>query len=123
MSLKDKACAFLQLAASGNVQTAYEKFIAPNFIHHNQYFKGDRQSLLTAMEEAHKTSPNKPIEIKQTLEEGDKVMTHSLVSRQDSAQANIAVVHIFRFENNQIAELWDLGQMIDVQSPNENGMF
>jgi hypothetical protein len=35
----------------------------PSFIHHNQFFKGDRQSLLTAMQDASKTSPNKSVEI------------------------------------------------------------
>lgn len=123
MTQKDKAISFLKMAGSGDVKAAYEKFIAPNFIHHNQYFKGDRQSLLTAMEEAHKASPNKAIEVKRAVEEGDTVMTHSLVTRQDSTQPDIAVVHIFRFEKDQIVEFWDLGQAIDKNSPNEKGMF
>ncbi len=123
MTQKDKAISFLKMAGSGDVKAAYEKFIAPNFIHHNQYFKGDRQSLLTAMEEAHKASPNKAIEVKRAVEEGDTVMTHSLVTRQDSTQPDIAVVHIFRFEKDKVVELWDLGQAIDKNSPNEKGMF
>jgi hypothetical protein len=32
-------------------------------------------------------------------------------------------VHIFRFEDNRIAELWDIGQPISKTSPNENGPF
>jgi len=48
------------------------------------------------------------------------VITHSLVSKKD---ADIAVVHIFRFENNKVVELWDLGQVIDPKSPNTNGLF
>lgn len=111
------------MAGSGNVQAAYDQFIANNFIHHNQYFKGDRNSLLTAMEEAHKASPNKRIEIKQCFEEGDTVITHSLVVRQNSEEPNIAVVHIFRFEGDKVAELWDLGQLLTKDSPNENGAF
>ncbi len=72
------------------------------------------------MQEAHETSPNKSIEIKQCIEEGDTVVTHSLVVKEDM---EIAVVHIFRFENDQIAELWDLGQVIEKDTPNENGLF
>jgi predicted SnoaL-like aldol condensation-catalyzing enzyme len=123
MSKKEMAVAFLKLAASGEIKTAYDKFIAPWFIHHNQYFKGDRQSLMTAMEEAHTMSPNKSIEVKRVFEDGDTVITHSLVMRKDASKPPIAVVHIFRFENDRVAELWDLGQEILEDSPNENGPF
>ena len=34
-----------------------------------------------------------------------------------------AVVHFFRFEKGRIAEMWDVGQEIPSDSPNENGMF
>jgi predicted SnoaL-like aldol condensation-catalyzing enzyme len=109
MSHKEMAASFLKMAGGGDVKAAYEKFIAPDFIHHNQYFKGDRQSLMNAMEEAHKKSPNKSIDVKQVLEDGDFVITHSLVARTDPAQSPIAVVHIFRFKHDRVVELWDLG--------------
>lgn len=123
MTRKEIAQSFLRMAASGKVKEAYDQFISPHFIHHNQYFKGDRQSLLIAMEEAHQSSPNKSIEIKKTYEDGNTVITHSLVTRKDSSQMAIAVVHIFRFENDQVIELWDLGQEILKDSPNKNGPF
>lgn len=120
MTHKQMAVEFLKLAGSGYVAEAYERYVAQDFIHHNQYFKGDRQSLLTAMEEAHKVSPNKLIDTKYVYEDKDTVITHSLVVKE--AQ-DIAVVHIFRFKNDQIAELWDLGQLISQDSPNTNGLF
>src|SRR5687768_409867 len=123
MSRKELATSFLKMAASGDVRAAYEKFIAPTFTHHNQYFKGDRESLMIAMEEASKISPNKGIEIKHIYEDGNTVITHSLVIRKDSMKAPIAVVHIFRFEDNRVVELWDLGQELMRDSPNENGAF
>jgi len=123
MSNKHSATSFLKMAGSGDVRAAYDKFVAANFIHHNQYFKGDRQSLMLAMEEASTTSPNKSIDIKHIYEDGDTVITHSLVTRQDPTASNVAVVHIFRFANDRIVELWDLGQQIAKDSPNENGMF
>ena len=120
---KDAAKSFLQMAGTGKVQEAYDRYIAPSFIHHNAYFKGDRLSLLTAMQEASKTSPNKSIEVKHIYEDGDTVITHSLVTRQDPKAPEIAVVHIFRFEQDRVAELWDVGQPISEDSPNANGMF
>jgi predicted SnoaL-like aldol condensation-catalyzing enzyme len=121
MSNKDKATSFLKMAASGDVRSAYEKFIAKNFIHHNQYFKGDRESLMLAMEQASKISPNKSFNIKYCYEEGDTVITHSEVVKEN--QILIAVVHILRFEQGRVVELWDLGQEIKKDSPNTNGPF
>jgi predicted SnoaL-like aldol condensation-catalyzing enzyme len=34
-----------------------------------------------------------------------------------------AVVHIVRFDGEKIAEMWDVGQAVPADSPNENGMF
>jgi predicted SnoaL-like aldol condensation-catalyzing enzyme len=123
MSPKEMAVSFLKMAGSGKVREAYEQFIAPDFIHHNQYFKGDRESLMLAMEEAARKSPNKSIDIKHVYEAGDTVITHSHVIRHDPAEPGIAVVHVFRFKNGRVAELWDLGQPMMKDSPNENGMF
>jgi hypothetical protein len=44
------------------------------------------------------------------------------VTREDPEAPGIAVVHIFRFEQDRVAELWDLGQPILKQSPND-GLF
>ena len=123
MTRKESATTFLKMASSGDVRAAYDKFIAPDFMHHNQYFKGDRESLMLAMEEACTKSPNKSIDVKHVYEAGDIVVTHSLVTRQNPEEPAIAVVHIFRFENDRVAELWDLGQPILKDSPNKNGMF
>ncbi len=123
MARKETAISFLKMTAAGHVRAAYAQYVAPHFIHHNQYFKGDRQSLMLAMEDASKKTPNKTIETKQAFEEGDSVITFSHVTRQNADDLSIAVVHIFRFESDRIVELWDLGQQVMKDSPNENGIF
>jgi predicted SnoaL-like aldol condensation-catalyzing enzyme len=120
MIKKEIAEAFLKSVGYGKVKEAFSRFVAPGFIHHNQYFKGDRLSLEKAMEEAHNESPNKSVEIRHCYQDGDIVITHSLVVKAD---ADIAVVHIFKFKEDKIIELWDLGQVISPDSPNENGLF
>ena len=120
MTNKEIAQSFLQLAGLGNVKEAFDKYVSEDFIHHNQYFKGDRRSLLIAMTEAHTQQPNKSVDTKNTFEEGETVITHSLVSNE---KMEIAVVHIFRFCDGKICELWDLGQEIAKNSPNEHGLF
>ena len=75
------------------------------------------------MIEAHQASPNKTLEVKQVFEDGDRVITHSKVVKQTPIGMTIAAVHIFKFENNQVVELWDLGQVVSKDSPNENGLL
>ena len=120
---KESAVAFLQMAGTGDVRDAYARFIAPGFVHHNPHFEGDRQSLMEAMVQAHRASPNKAVEVQRVFEDGDHVITHSRVVRQDPAASEIAVVHIFRFEADRVAELWDVGTELPQDSPNENGAF
>jgi predicted SnoaL-like aldol condensation-catalyzing enzyme len=47
---------------------------------------------------------------------------HSCVQHAPS-EPDIAVVHIFRFESERIAELWDVGMQAPKDSPNQYGLF
>lgn len=122
ISHREMACSFLELVASGKVREAYRRYVSPAFRHHNAYFRGDRESLLRGMEENAVTHPHKQLDIRKIMEDGELVMTYSHV-RFDPGNPGVAVVHIFRFEEDAIVELWDLGQAIPADSPNENGMF
>lgn len=121
-SNKNAAASFLRLVASGKVREAYDHHVSADFRHHNAFFRGDRQSLMRAMEENAAKSPAKLLEVKRTLEDGDYIAVHSLI-RQSAQDRGAAAVHIFRFENDRIAELWDVSQAIPKDSPNEHGMF
>ncbi len=122
LSQREIAQAFLMLVASGRVREAYDKYVSPEFRHHNPFFAGDRESLMLAMEENAVENPEKKLEIKLTLEDGDLVTTYSHV-RQKPEDIGVAVVHIFRFVDDLIVELWDVGQQIPKKSTNENGVF
>lgn len=121
-SPKDQAVDFLQLIVSGKIEEAYKKYVSPEFRHHNPYFPGDADSLMQAMKENDRISPNKMVEVKQTIEEGENVMVYSHI-KQNPEDLGGAVVHIFRFQKGKIIEMWDIGQPIPEDSPNENGMF
>jgi predicted SnoaL-like aldol condensation-catalyzing enzyme len=122
MNNQDKALSFLEMASSGNVSEACSKFVGAGFRHHNPFFEGTAQALQAGMEKNARQNPNKIFEIKRVIAEGDLVVTHSHV-RQTPEALGAAVVHIFRFENGKIVELWDLGQPIPAESINKNGMF
>ena len=119
---KQTAIDFLKLASNGKSRAAFSKYVSKNFKHHNIYFKGDRETLMIAMEDNAMKNPDKIFDIKRSLEDGDLVATHSHV-RQKPGDPGAAVVHIFRFEDDKIAELWDLGQPVPLETVNENGIF
>ncbi len=121
-SHREKAISFLNLVASGKVREAYDTYVSLDFKHHNAYFRGDREWLMRAQEENAKKNPLLALETKLSLEDGDLVATFSHV-RQNPDDPGAALAHIFRFEDDLIVELWDIGQAIPEDSPNENGVF
>jgi predicted SnoaL-like aldol condensation-catalyzing enzyme len=121
-SRKEVVRSFLQMAAIGAASKAFDLYAAPNFRHHNPYFRGDAQSLARAMEENAAQNPDKTFHVERVIEEGELVAVHSRVRLKPGGSDN-AVVHIFRFENDRVAELWDIGMGAPEGSPNENGMF
>ena len=121
-SHKDMATTFLRLAGTGKVHEAYERYAGSGFRHHNPYFKGDSHSLMVAMDENATKFPQKVLEVKHALEDGNYVAVHSRVLHEPNGK-EVAVFHLFRFEGDQLVELWDVGQEAPDKSPNENGMF
>ena len=119
---KQTAMTFLRLCAAGKAREAFRTHAAASIRHHNPYFRGDADTLANAMDENAAQCPEKVFEIQRALEDGEFVAVHSRV-RMKPGDADIAVVHILRFENGRVAELWDIAALVPKDSPNENGMF
>lgn len=117
----EAAADFLRLAARGDVQAAFDRYVDEAFQHHNPYFPGDRQALLLAMQQSAQGEPNRSFDVQRVIASGHHVVVHSRLVREDGAE--FAVVHICRFECDRIVELWDLAQPVPRESPNEHGMF
>lgn len=122
MENRDIAVAFLRMCARGEVRDAYRRHVADGFVHHNAWFPGDRESLLLAMEKSAATEPDKAFEVRHVVDGGERIAVLSHVVRAE-AGAEYAVVHILRFEDGRIVEMWDLAQEIPKDSPNALGMF
>jgi len=119
---KETVVEFLQLAATGHAREAFEKHAAPGFRHHNPHFDGSPDALREGMDANARQFPDKRLEVKLALEDGDLVSTLCHV-RHTRDQAGFAVAHIFRFSGDRIIELWDLAQAVPEKSPNPHGMF
>jgi predicted SnoaL-like aldol condensation-catalyzing enzyme len=78
-------------------------------------------ALLDGIVAAAKSTTDHSIDIKHVVADGDFVAVHSHVPRP--GEPGIAVVHLFKFEGDRIAELWDIAQMIPGDVKNADGMF
>jgi predicted SnoaL-like aldol condensation-catalyzing enzyme len=121
-SNRDAAVAFLQDASSGRLREAFDRYTAPDLIHHNPYFRGDAASLRQAMEKDAAVHPNKVLQVQHALADGDLVAVHSWV-RMHGDDPGYALVHIFRFAGDRVVELWDIAAPVPPNSPNQHGMF
>ena len=121
-SQKRVAAGFLRLAAAGRIDEAFAKFIAPGFTHHNPYFASDAESLKAGMAANARQFPQKALDVLRVIGEEDLVAVHSRV-RHTPDERGFALVHIFRFEGDRVAELWDVAMEIPGDMKNASGMF
>ena len=119
---KQAALSFLKMAASGEVEEAYEKFVHRDFYHHNPYFASDRESLMRGMKENSKQFPDKVFESLRAVQDGNLVAVHGRV-RLKSDSPWIALIHVFRFKGNRIIEEWEASLETPKESPNKEGLF
>ncbi len=119
---KEIAVDFLQLVVAGNIDEAYTNYVNMHGKHHNVYYSAEFSSLKRGMIENHEQFPNKRLMVKNVLGDGNLVAVHSNIIMK-AEEPGMAVVHIFRFEAGRIVEMWDIGQVIPLESPNRMGAF
>lgn len=121
-SNKELAVQFLRLISSGKVDEAYDRFVSPTGKHHSPHFAAGFDALKAAMKENYSQFPEKKADIKHVVGDDDMVAVHSHVVLTPG-DPGFAIVHLFRFENGKIVELWDFTQHAPADSPNIDGLF
>ncbi len=119
---KQVAVKFLQLVVAGQIEEAYRNYVDLRGKHHNLSFPAGFPALQKAMIENHVQFPSKQLTVKNLVGEGDLVAVHSHIVLRPG-ETGIAVVHLFRFHDDKIVEMWDCGQPVQADSLNENGAF
>lgn len=122
MNNKDKVRGFFKLLTEQKVKEAFDNFVSGEFKHHNQHTKAGRESLIEGMTGAHNQFTSMTITVKQIFEDGDYVITHSLV-KINLDHLGFICVHICRFFDGKIVEFWDLASPVLEDSMNEDGAF
>jgi predicted SnoaL-like aldol condensation-catalyzing enzyme len=112
---------FLRYARAGD-RAGIERLVTPTARHHSACFAAGMPVLFDAMVAAAASVPERVTVVKRVLADGEYVVVHSHVQPKPG-DAGVAVVHIFRFEGDRIAELWDVGQPVPADNPNSDGMF
>jgi predicted SnoaL-like aldol condensation-catalyzing enzyme len=119
---KQAAVQFLQLVVAGRIDDAYRHYIDLQGKHHNPFFPAGFPALKKAMSENHGQFPNKRLSVRNVLGDGDLVAVHSHLVL-GPGEAEMTVVHLFRFQGERIVEMWDCGQPVPADSPNVDGVF
>jgi predicted SnoaL-like aldol condensation-catalyzing enzyme len=99
-----------------------DRFIAPDYIQHNQGVAPGREALKAFLVLAQAETPGARHDIKRTFVDGDHVIVHYHVRRWDD-DPGWAVCDIFRIADGLIAEHWDVLQDIKPGGPNPNSPF
>jgi predicted SnoaL-like aldol condensation-catalyzing enzyme len=121
-SNKGRAVQFLELASSGRVDEAYERYASASGKHHSPHFAAGFAALKAGMQENHRQFPDKRITIEHVIGEDDMVAVHSHVVLEPG-DLGVATLYLFRFEDGEIVELWNFGQPIQADSSNSDGPF
>ncbi|HEY4336797.1 MAG TPA: ester cyclase [Puia sp.] len=119
---KQSATDFLELVIAGQIDHAYEKYVDMSGKHHNTFTPPGFLALREGMKDAHVKFPNKEFSIQHVVGEDELVAVHSHLILEKN-KTDLAVLHLFRFKAEKIAELWDLSQALSADSPNKDGAF
>ena len=108
MEAENKAtvASLLMLGAGGKTEEAFSKCIGAGLKRHNPFFAGYADALKKAIRDNFDQNPNKVLDIKKVVAEGNLVAVRSHVKMRPEDPGNV-VTHFFRFENGLIVEMWD----------------
>ena len=101
---------------------AVDRFIAPDYVQHNQGVEPGRDALKAFLDMIRGQTPDAVHDVKRAFVDGDHVTVHYHVRRWPD-DLGWAVIDIFRVENGLIAEHWDVMQDIIEGGPNPNSPF
>ncbi len=121
-TIKKAAVDFLSMIVAGDIDEAYEKYIDMSGKHHNTFTPAGMPALRKGMKDAHVRFPNKQFTIQHVVADDELVAVHSHMNLEPG-KTDMTVVHLFRFQNTRIVEMWDVGQVLSTERVNADGAF
>lgn len=119
---KQTVLAFYEAAINQKDFDVAVKYMSPHYKQHNPTAKTGPEGLREWLKEFKRLFPNLRADVRRVIAEGDLVALH--VHGTGGRDPNgVAVVDIFRVENNVVMEHWDVIQPIPLDALNPNSMF
>ena len=103
-------------------EEAVEKYLGPYYRQHNPGAADGAEAFIAFVKGFTGAFPALHFDFRRFIAEGDLVAVHSHLVRQPQDRG-MAVMDIFRIENNKIVEHWDVLQEIPESPANSNTMF
>jgi predicted SnoaL-like aldol condensation-catalyzing enzyme len=97
-------------------------YLSPQYIQHSSLAEPGLDALKKFLTRVRQESPNARQTVHRAFVDGDHVIVHVHVERRPG-DLGLAAIDIFRCENGQIVEHWDVIQEIPAKPINPNGMF
>lgn len=92
------------------------------YIQHNPGVPNGKASFVNYFTSFFKSNPNARSRIVRSAADGDLVYLH-IHATNGQGDRGLAIVDIFRVENNRIVEHWDVIQKVPAEAANTNTMF
>ena len=119
---KKNAIAFYRTAYEGDPRKAIQLYVGKDYIQHNPDVANGTQGFIEYFERMHHEYPEKTIEFKRCIAEGDLVALHTHQTWPGNDE--YVTMDFFRFDSNgKICEHWDAIQQIPEDSANPNMMY
>jgi predicted SnoaL-like aldol condensation-catalyzing enzyme len=103
-------------------EEAVKSYLGPYYRQHNPGAGDGADAFIAFVKGFTAAYPHLRFDFKRFIAEGDLVVVHSHLVRQPGDRG-MAVMDIFRIENQKIVEHWDVLQEIPATSANTNTMF
>jgi len=122
---KNAVAAFYDLMFNQNKpREAIDRYAGTEYIQHNPHVPDGKEAFIRYFEEKAKTYPEKRVEFRRIITEGDFVVVHCFQDWATDDERYWASIDIFRLdEEGKIVEHWDVIQPVPDKSANENTMF
>ena len=119
---KENAIAFYKMAYKGNPKKAVELFVGKEYIQHNPLVGDGTQPFIAYFNRMADEYPDKSIEFRRSVAEGDLVALHTHQVWPDDEE--YVTMDFFRFDTDgKIVEHWDAIQQIPRSSAHKNTMY